>query len=41
MIWYYGGSFGSGSNIQYPGHFYAARGIIEISANYRVGNLGK
>ena len=40
MIWFYGGAFTRGANIQYPGHFYAARGVIEVSVNYRLGNLG-
>jgi carboxylesterase 2 len=41
-VWYYGGRFGSGSASQalYDGAGLAAKGIIVITVNYRLGALG-
>ena len=40
MLWFYGGAFQAGSNINYPGHFLASHGVVVVVPNYRVGNLG-
>ena len=40
MIYFYGGGYESGGNIQYPGHFLAARNVIVVVPNYRVGIFG-
>jgi carboxylesterase type B len=42
MVWIYGGAFlhGSASRPEYSGHKLAARDVIVVSINYRVGALG-
>jgi len=40
MVWFYGGGYTGGGNIQYPGHFLAARDVIVVVPNYRVGVFG-
>ncbi len=42
MVWIHGGGFftGSGSERQFDGEPYAARGIILVTLNYRLGRLG-
>ena len=37
----FGGGFQGGANIQYPGHFLAAKGVIVVVPNYRLGAFGK
>jgi carboxylesterase type B len=41
MVYFYGGGFTGGANIQYPGHFLAAKGVIVVVPNYRLGVLGE
>ena len=40
MVWFYGGGFQGGANIQYPGHFLAAKGAIVVVPNYRLNVIG-
>jgi len=40
MVWFYGGAFSGGTNVQYPGHFLAARDVVVVAVNYRVGIFG-
>jgi para-nitrobenzyl esterase len=42
MVWVHGGSFetGSGSMAIYNGRFLAARGVVVVTINYRLGPLG-
>jgi para-nitrobenzyl esterase len=42
MVWFHGGGFtgGSGSTPWYDGRRLAARGVIVVTANYRLGPLG-
>jgi para-nitrobenzyl esterase len=42
MVWIYGGGFsgGSGSNADFDGEGLAAKGIVRITFNYRLGILG-
>jgi len=40
MVWFHGGGYQGGGNIQYPGHFLAARDVIVVVPNYRVGVFG-
>jgi carboxylesterase type B len=40
MVWFYGGGYVSGGNIQYPGHFLAARDVVVAAVNYRIGVFG-
>ena len=41
MVWYYGGAFQAGGSIQYPGHFLAARDVVVVVVDYRLGIFGK
>lgn len=41
MVYFYGGAYLSGSNIMYPGHFLAARGVVVVIINYRLSIFGK
>ena len=41
MVWFYGGAFQGGINVQYPGHFLAARDVVVAVANYRLGIFGE
>ena len=40
MVWFHGGGYQSGGNIQYPGHFLSSDGVVVVIANYRLGILG-
>ena len=42
MVWFYGGGFqaGSSSEPRYDGENFAAKGIIVVSVNYRLGVFG-
>jgi len=40
MVWFHGGGYVGGGNIQYPGHFLAARGVIVVVPNYRLDAFG-
>ena len=40
MVWFYGGAFQAGGSIQYPGHFMAARDVVVVAVNYRLGIFG-
>ena len=40
MFWIHGGGYVSGANIQYPGHFLVARGVVVVVINYRLNHLG-
>lgn len=41
-VWIYGGGFsgGSGSNAQFDGEYLAAKGLVVVTFNYRLGALG-
>ncbi len=41
MVWWHGGAFTSGGNIQYPGYFLAARDVVVVVPNYRLGAMGE
>ena len=41
MVFFHGGAFQAGANIQYTGHFLAARDVIVVVPNYRLGIFGK
>ena len=41
MVFFHGGGYESGGNIQYPGHFLAARDVIIVVPNYRLGIFGE
>ena len=41
MVFWHGGAFTTGSTIQYPGHFLAARDVIVVNSNYRLGIFGE
>ena len=41
MVWMFGGGYQVGSNVQYPGHFLASRGVIIATVNYRVNKFGE
>ena len=41
MVFFHGGAYEGGSNMQYPGHFIAARDVILVAAQYRLGFYGK
>ena len=41
MVYFFGGGFNSGGNIQYPGHFLAARDVVVVVVNYRVDIFGE
>ena len=41
MVFFHGGGYEGGSNMQYPGHFIAARDVVVVVANYRMGIYGK
>ncbi|MBY3296264.1 carboxylesterase family protein, partial [Rhizobium laguerreae] len=40
MVWIYGGALAQGNTLQYPGDQLAARRVVFVSMNYRVGRLG-
>jgi len=42
MVWFYGGSFlfGSASDIRFDGEAFARKGVVLVTANYRVGLFG-
>lgn len=40
MVWIYGGALAEGNTLQYPGDQLAARRVVFVSMNYRVGRLG-
>lgn len=40
LVWFHGGSYQLGANIQYPGHFLAGKGTVVVVPNYRLGILG-
>ena len=40
LVWIYGGAYQQGANVQYPGHFLAAKDVVVVVPNYRVNNLG-
>jgi carboxylesterase type B len=40
MVWFYGGAFQSGANVQYPGTFLAMKDVVVVAVNYRVNKLG-
>jgi len=40
VVWFHGGGYTGGGNIQYPGHFLAARNVIVVVPNYRLGVFG-
>ena len=41
FIWIHGGGFINGANFIYPGYFVAAKGVVVVSINYRLGIFGK
>jgi len=40
MVWIHGGGYVIGANSQYLGHFLAAKDVIVVIPNYRLGALG-
>lgn len=40
MVWFHGGAYLGGANIQYPGHFLASYGVVVVVPNYRLGAFG-
>ena len=40
MVWIYGGGFSMGSSSSYDGAALAREGVVLVTINYRVGNLG-
>jgi carboxylesterase type B len=40
MVWFHGGGYVGGGNVQYPGHFLAARGVVVVVPNYRLDSFG-
>jgi carboxylesterase type B len=40
MVWFFGGGYVSGANIQYPGHFLATKDVVVVVPNYRVAIFG-
>jgi carboxylesterase type B len=40
MVYFHGGAYTGGAGIQYPGHFMAARDVIVVTINYRLGVFG-
>ncbi|MBB4444078.1 carboxylesterase type B, partial [Rhizobium esperanzae] len=40
MVWIYGGALAHGNTPQYPGGHLAARKVVFVSMNYRIGRLG-
>jgi len=41
MVYFHGGGYVGGGSIQYPGHFLAARGVVVVTVNYRLGVFGQ
>ena len=41
MLYFHGGGYWSGANIQYPGHFLATRDVVVVVANYRLNLFGE
>jgi len=40
MVWIHGGGYQFGANSQYLGHFLAAKDVIVVIPNYRLGAFG-
>ena len=40
MVWIYGGGFNFGGNLQYPGHFLAAKDVVLVALSYRTNIFG-
>lgn len=40
MVWLHGGGYVSSANVQYPGHFLAAKDVVVVVPNYRIGIFG-
>lgn len=40
MVWFHGGAYTGGGNIQYPGHFLAQRDVVVVVPNYRLDSFG-
>ncbi|ELU08148.1 hypothetical protein CAPTEDRAFT_75979, partial [Capitella teleta] len=40
MVWFHGGGYGGGGNIQYPGHFLASHDVVVVVPNYRLSVFG-
>ncbi len=41
MLFIYGGGYQVGANVAYIGHFLAARGVVVVIPNYRLGILSE
>ncbi len=41
MFWIHGGGWTGSGNVQYPGYFLAARDVVVVVINYRLGHLGE
>ena len=41
MVYFYGGSYTSGGNALGPGYFLAAKDVVIVVPNYRVGIFGE
>jgi carboxylesterase type B len=40
MVWFHGGGYTGGGNIQYPGHFLASHDVVVVVPNYRLNVFG-
>ena len=40
MVWIHGGALVTGAGSQYPGEFLTAKGVVLVTANYRLGRFG-
>ena len=41
MVWFHGGGYVGGGNIQYPGHFLASHDVVVVVPNYRLNVFGQ
>ena len=41
MVFIHAGGFQIGTGIEVPGYFLAARDVVVVTINYRLGNFGK
>ena len=40
MVWFHGGAYTAGANIQYPGHFLASYDVVVVVPNWRLASFG-
>ena len=41
FVWIHGGGFTGGANFIYQGYFLAAKDVVYVAINYRLGIFGK